>query len=187
MENLFRYFDQFTQLNARIQEVLSGLIEEVHLPKKHLLFEQGSICKDLYFIEKGAARIFYVKDGKDVTTSFGFEGRIVSAFDSIFSRNPSNYNIELLEDSKIYKLHFPDVENLFNNFPQIERLWRNIITDNFMLVEERLKLLQFNTAKEKYDQLLNQVPDIINRVSVTHLASYLGVAQETLSRIRAKF
>jgi CRP/FNR family transcriptional regulator, anaerobic regulatory protein len=150
-----------------------------------MLLRNGIVCHEFHFIAKGLARVFYYKDGKDVTAWFTSEGGIVSAIDSLFTGIPSMYNIEILEDAEIYSLQYNKLEPVFQNFPCVERLGRLLVTENYLLLDERMKLYAFCTAEERYIRLMEQIPKILQRVKLGHIASYLGISQEHLSRIRA--
>ncbi len=130
---------------------------------------------------------FYYKEGRDVTAWFASEGGIVSAIDSLFTGAPSMYNIELLENCEVYSLQYNKLEPVFDRFPVVERLGRLLVTHNYLLLDERMKLFVFCTAEERYDRLIQQIPDVFRRVRLGHIASYLGMTQEHLSRVRAGF
>lgn len=151
---------------------------------KKMLHQEGKICNSFYFIQSGALRVFYFKDGKDITAHFGFEGNGVTAVDSFVQRNSSRYNIEAIEETNLIIIQHSDWYNLLLEKPQYEKYARIFLEQVYIELAERIEHLVFQSAKERYDNLLNQFPEIINRVSLGHIASYLGITQETLSRIR---
>ncbi|WP_159471011.1 Crp/Fnr family transcriptional regulator [Dyadobacter sp. 3J3] len=110
----------------------------------------------------------------------------MSAIDSLFTGKPSQYNIEILEDSVVWSLQYHKIEPVFKKCPGVERLGRLLITNNYLLLDERMKLFAFCTAEERYERLLMQIPDILKKVKLGQIASYLGISQEHLSRIRAR-
>ena len=129
----------------------------------------------------------YYKEGKEVTAWFSAENQLISAIDSLFTGLPSMYNIEILEDSKIWSLQYNRLEPVFETFPEVERLGRLLVTQNYLLLDERMKLFAFCTAEERYERLITQIPNILQRVRLGQIASYLGISQEHLSRIRAVY
>ena len=155
--------------------------------RNSMLLRNGQVCYEFHFLVKGLARVFYYKDGRDITAWFTSEGGIVSAIDSLFTGIPSMYNIELLEDCEVYSLNYDKLEPIFEAFPTVERLGRLIVTHNYLLLDERMKLFAFCTAEERYARLIEQIPNILQRVKLGHIASYLGISQEHLSRIRAGY
>lgn len=154
------------------------------LAKYHMLHREGSICNHLFIVEKGVVRSFYYKDGKDITAHFEIENGLITAIDSFIQRKSSRYNIELLEDSEIGFIAYEDIENLIIEKPHYEKYRRLQIEQNYIELAERIENLVFNTAKERYAKLISTHPSLLQRVNLNHIASFLGITQETLSRIR---
>lgn len=185
--NFVQYINSFVPLPEIVASELLNKSRKQHLPKHYLLSEAGEICQKLYFVEKGLVRWFYYnEDGKDITDSFGVENSFITAFDSFFQRKPSRYFIELLEDSTVYSMTYTDLETLFENFPEVERVSRLILIQILEQTLDKNAALQFHNAHERYEFITQKQPDLLQRVSLGHIASYLGITQETLSRIRAK-
>jgi CRP/FNR family transcriptional regulator, anaerobic regulatory protein len=181
------YINSFVTLPANVATELLGKSRKEYLPKHYLLHKADEVCDKLYFIESGLVRWFYYSaDGKDVTDSFGGENSFITAFDSFFQRKPSRYYIELLEDSTVYSMTYDDLESAFENFPEIERVGRLILIQILEQTLDKNAALQFNNARQRYEFITKKHPDLLQRVSLGHIASYLGITQETLSRIRAK-
>lgn len=184
MDPFIFYLNSLVNLPEDAQLAINNLTVNRKLPAGSTLLFNGDICREFHFLASGLARVFYYKDGKEVTAWFAAEWGIASAIDSLFSGKPSIYNIELLEDSDIYSFQYHQLELLVKQFPIIERLGRLVVTNNYLLLDERMKLYAFCTAEERYERLLQQLPDVFLRVSLKHIASYLGISQEHLSRIR---
>jgi CRP-like cAMP-binding protein len=184
MEELYRYFDQFYLLNQASRDALEKTCSEVLLPKNELLQPFGHTCKTIYYIKSGIARIFYYKDGTDITEYFAFENNIVARVESLFTGQPSKKAIQMLEDSHLIAIHVPGLYQLYDTFPQIERLFRLIFEAGYVETVNRMESLQFHTAEERYLDLLKK-PNIIQRIPLKHIASYLGITQVSLSRIRS--
>lgn len=184
------YFINFLKTLVPLDEPVQKAINEItvckHLSAGTYLLRNGEICKEFHFVEKGLARVFYYKNGKEVTIWFTNENAIASAIDSLFTGLPSNYNIQLLEDSAIWSLQYHKIEPVFAQYPVVERLGRLLITHNYLLLDERMKLFAFCNAEERYERLIKLMPDVFNRVNLGYIASYLGITQEHLSRIRGK-
>jgi CRP-like cAMP-binding protein len=165
---------------------LEKAITREELPKNYLLHKEGTVCRKLFFIQNGLARIFYFKDGKDITTSFVNQNTFTTAVDSFFEQKPSRYNIELLEASTVSSIKYDDLMALFKESHAIERFGRMITTEFLKSFAERLTAIQFQTAAERYQALQARYPDLLTRVALGHIASYLGITQETLSRLRGR-
>jgi len=187
MNHFLDYLNKIVPLTPAVEEAISGITVFRTLPKNTMLLRNGEVCHEFHFLEKGLARVFYYKDGKEVTAWFSSENHIISAIDSLFSGLPSMYNIEIIEDSNVWSLQHQKLEPVFEKHQQVERLGRLLVTQNYLLLDERMKLFAFCTAEERYERLLLQIPDILQKVKLGQIASYLGISQEHLSRIRAGF
>lgn len=155
--------------------------------KAELLHQEGSIVRSLYFIESGLIRIFYhTTSGKDVTYGFYSEGDFVTVPESFYTQTPAKYNMEMLEDSTVYSISYTDLNTLLIDFPQMQRLENKTLQGFLLKAGERIVALQFQTARQRYDTMMEKQPDIILRAPLGTIASYLGITQETLSRIRNK-
>lgn len=187
MNPFIDYLHSLVNLSDETQQAINKITLHRRLPSGTILLFNGEVCNEFHFLASGLARVFYLKDGKDVTAWFAAEGGIASAIDSLFSGKPSMYNIELLEDSDIYSLQYRRLEPVFDEYPTVERLGRLIVTNNYLLLDERVKFFAFCTSEERYERLLQQLPDVFNRIKLGHIASYLGITQEHLSRIRSLY
>ncbi|SEI80811.1 cAMP-binding domain of CRP or a regulatory subunit of cAMP-dependent protein kinases [Dyadobacter koreensis] len=186
MNYFIDYLNQIVPLPEKSASAINEITVRRKLSLHTSLLRNGDVCREFHFIEKGIARVFYYKDGKEVTAWFAAENQIVSAIDSLFTGQPSLYNIEILEDSTVWSLQYNKIEPVFQGHPIVERLGRLLITKNYLLLDERMKLFAFCTAEERYERLLLQIPDILQRVKLGQIASYLGISQEHLSRIRGR-
>lgn len=155
------------------------------LPKGHQLVKEGQYSDKLFLILKGSAKAFYLKDGKTITDWFAFENDFICAINSYFLFIPSPHYIELLEESTLLLLHRDNMLKLCDQFHEIERLARISITKTMLQIQQRIVALQFETASQRYQNLTSIYPDIELRVPLGDIASFLGITQETLSRIRA--
>jgi CRP-like cAMP-binding protein len=151
-----------------------------------ILVRAGEYCNDIYFVESGLLRGYYYQDDKEITNWFTREGEFATNFYSFITKVPSSETIEAVEDCEMIQVPYANLQQLYRDYPETERLGR-ILTENYYIrLEERLLGLQFTTAKERYENLMKNNPGLILRAQLGHIASYLGITQETLSRIRAK-
>lgn len=184
MNPFIEHLSKLVQLSEKTQSAIKDITRVRKVAKGTLLLSNGQICTEFHFIASGLARVFYYKDGKDITAWFASENDIASAIDSLFTGTPSIYNIEIIEDSHVFSLQYDMIEPVFEAHPIVERLGRLMITHNYLLLDERMKMFAFCSAEERYELLIKQLPNIMNRVKLRHIASYLGITQEHLSRIR---
>lgn len=155
--------------------------------KSACLHEAGKIAKELYFIEKGLVRMFYHNDaGKDITYGYYTEGDFITVPDSFFTQMPSKYYMEMLEEGTLYVITFSDFNQMLIDYPVMQRLENKTLRAFLLKAGERIAALQFQSAQERYDTLMENQPSIIRRAALGTIASYLGITQETLSRIRAR-
>lgn len=166
-------------------QLLMGLLEPVQLRKGHVLLHADKIEKEVYFIEKGIARAYAEREDSEVTFWFGQEGDIVISMRSYIDQQPGYESIELLEDCILYRVHSNTLQQLFETDIAMANWGRRFAEKELIKTEERLISRQFRTATERYQELLLQQPGLLQRVSLGHIASYLGITQVSLSRIRA--
>lgn len=146
----------------------------------------GHTCRTIYFINKGVARIYYFRDDTDITESFAFENQVVVRYESLFTGRPSRKAIQVLEDTELVAIDAGKLFQLYDQYPQIERLFRRIFEAAHVETINRIESIQFHSAAERYHDLLRDMPGIVQRVPLKYIASYLGITQVSLSRIRAR-
>lgn len=183
-EIIKRITGQYAPLSPACQAALLEVVSVLSFEKGHTLVREGQYADKAFFIVEGCARAYYLKDGKDVSDWFAFEGEFISSIVSFFTHQMSPHYIELLEDAILLELSREAVEMLADQYHDFERLVRMVVTKTMLQQHERIVGLQFNTAEQRYEQLLTIRPNITQRVPLTHIASYLGITLETLSRIR---
>lgn len=152
--------------------------------KNHLLVKQHAISDYLYFIDSGSARVYYIKEEKEITEWIAMDREFFLSLTSFYLRAPSQLIIQTIEPTEIYGIHHDDLMNLVDKHRDIERLLRNMMTGGFILAQQRLLSLQFESARQRYDALMKQHPNMIQRVPLGYIASFLGITPETLSRTR---
>jgi len=154
--------------------------------KDFFLLKENTVADYLYFIEKGVARIYYYKNDREVTEWLALDNQFFSSITSFFQRNPSNLTIQVIEPSIVYGIHHDNLMSLADKYHEIERLLRKMVTTSLIYSQIRMDLIQFESAQQRYEKLLNKCPQIVQRVPLTYIASFLGITLETLSRIRSQ-
>jgi len=186
MDQLLEHLKTFYHLSTEAQLALKNCFEEIALSKNEFLLKEQKTCRHLYFLQQGALRGFYNVDGKEITHWFGFENDFVTSFHSFTTERPSIENIQLIEGCILWAISKDTLTGLFNQYHEIERLVRIAYEKYYMRLEERYVNAQFKTAAERYEDLLKNTPHIIERVPLSYVSSYLGISQETLSRVRSR-
>jgi CRP-like cAMP-binding protein len=148
------------------------------------LVKEGEFSDKLFFIHEGCVRAYYLKDGKNITDWFGFENDFICAINSYFLNIPSPHYIETIEPVTLLVIDREDVNYLCDTYHDFDRFARLAVTQTMLQLQQRIVSLQFESAQQKYDTLTKLRPDITQRVPLGHIASYLGMTLETLSRSR---
>jgi CRP-like cAMP-binding protein len=160
---------------------------EVFYKKGTHLVEQGQKCPYLFIVATGLLRMYYFDEkGNDVSHWFSPELHVMTDPKSFFENTQSRYTIEALEDTTVRRLDLHTVNTLSAEYHEIEHFARILTLRMFMELNGKLMDLQFKTAKERYLSLLSKHPGIINRVNLGHIASFIGITIQSLSRIRAE-
>ncbi|WP_324719620.1 Crp/Fnr family transcriptional regulator [Salinimicrobium sp. HB62] len=163
------------------------LFQPKKLRKRRFLLEEGETCIYTTFVEKGLLRSYTIDDkGNEHILQFALEGWWSGDLYSFLTGETSEYNIEALEDSELLLITKESWDQLLHEIPAFERYFRILIQNNLIATQRRLMGTFSTTAEERYQKLLKEFPDIIQRVPLHMIASYLGVTRETLSRIRSQ-
>ncbi len=176
--------DKYAHLNDECKLEFSNYSQILTLKKGEVLVKEGQISDKAYFIVDGSTRAYYLKDGKDITDWFAFENDFICAINSFFQNIPSPHYIEVLEETTLLVISKDDIMKLSDKYHDYERLTNRVATKTMLKLQARIVSMQFQTAEQKYQNILLAYPNITQRVSLTHLASYIGITLETLSRIR---
>lgn len=165
-------------------EVLGSILVPMRFQKGDTILEEGKVCRDLYFVEKGMVRQYYYKNKKDVTEHFSFEGRIVFCIESFLKQEPSRLIVEALESTQLYAIPYDELHQLMMRNQEMEMLYRKILEHVAISSQEHADSQRFENAAERYERLLREKPEIILRAPMIHIASFLQMTPETLSRVR---
>lgn len=164
---------------------LTALLQPVTLRKGHILLHADKVEKEVYFIEQGIVRAYAEREDSEVTFWFGQEGDVIISMRSYVDQQAGYESIELLEDCRLYRVHSDTLQQLFETDIDIANWGRRFAEKELIKTEERLISRQFRTATERYQELLHHHAGLLQRVPLGHIASYLGITQVSLSRIRA--
>lgn len=154
--------------------------------KREVFIHEGKVCSQIGFVTKGAFRLYKVIDGVEVTTYFSFENNWISAYTSFLQQAPSYITIEAIEESEVLILSYDDLQYLYQQHLVFERFGRLIAEYLVICLDERLHSLLLKTPEERYIKTLRDNSLYFERVPQHYIASYLGIAPESLSRIRKR-
>ncbi|OFV17722.1 MAG: hypothetical protein BGP15_11330 [Sphingobacterium sp. 40-24] len=164
---------------------LEQVSKKITAKRNSLLIEQDKIQKNLYFLASGLARVYYETANRQITLDFVSPGGTLISMNSYVHDTPGYENIDLLEDSVVYQIDQKQLFDLYESDIAIANWGRKMAELEFIKAEQRTMSKLFNTAQERYAELLQKYPQYIQRIKLGYIASYLGVSQVTLSRIRA--
>ena len=166
-------------------QMFSEVIRCRKFHKGDIILSDGEVCTSLAYIEKGLIRQHYVKHDKDMTEHISCEGGVVFCINSYFHGIPTNLVIEALEPTIIWEMPRDSMETLAETNADLAYLYRRFLENSLMLSQVKADLLRFESAMDRYTKLMHLFPEIIQRVPLTYVASYLKMSLETLSRVRS--
>jgi CRP-like cAMP-binding protein len=182
--DIINYFKEYHGLIIENYDLSVAFKEEVYL-KGDILLLPNNRSKKIIFIESGLLRLYYQNDDKDITFLFMDENSFSMPIESIFYDQDSKYGLQVLEDCKIRTILFEDLERLMIKFPDLEKISRKILIHALKITSDKLYAIQFQTASQRYNYMIESYPNILLRAPLGQIASYLGITQQTLSVIRS--
>ena len=189
MDILFQPFlDHFSKnlpLSDQTKVEIGRHLEILNLNKRHLLIQENQRHDFAYFVIKGAVRSFYLKDGIEVNTWFALENDMVGSLKN-FNDNPSRETMELVENSTLIAINIKKIKPLMLSNIQIANFINSIIEEYALFLEDKFYFSQMMNSIDKYLTLVDKQPQLLQRIPLTYIASFLGITRETLSRLRAK-
>lgn len=183
---LLDHFQLYINVSDALQEDLHRTMLPVSFSKGDLLHDCTKICTKSYFILSGLVRTYYLKDGIEISEYFCAEKEWVNSPKSFIERTKDIYSIDCLEDTTAYCIQVNELVYLFNTYPEMERYARLSMGTVFGHLMERIASLRFTTAREKFEHFKTVYADLYPRLPLGMVASYLGITQSTLSRLRAE-
>ncbi len=197
-EQIIRYFSQMQTvpvdaifkevvLSASEQEVIGSTFEEIPVKKGDILLHAGQSVPAQYYVFSGCLRTFYLTEaGKDITLQFAVSDWWISDYTAFFTGGKALLNIECVQNAVVYRITRENMEDLYSKIPSVESFFRVKMERFFASFQKRILSDLAMTAKEKYLTFLKTYPNIEANIKNYHLASYLGITPESLSRLRAE-
>ncbi len=164
-------------------------LESILVPRKfakgEMILKEGQICEEIFYIDKGLIRQFYIKKDKEVTEHLATEGGIIMCIESLFKEEPTKLQVESLEPSVLYALPKRKLEQVALHNVNIQILFRKILEEALIFSQLHADLVRFETAQNRYLRLCKLMPQVVLRAPLNYIANYLQMTPETLSRVRA--
>ncbi len=178
---------KFVDINQEQSTVLAGYAKPLVVKKKQLLLQEGQVCRENYFVEKGCLRMFFTDDkGAEQTTQFAIENWWITDFGSYTNGSPSQFFIQAVENSQLLSVSKSSQDEMFATLPLLERYFRRILERSFGAAQWRIRYIFSQSKEERYRHFVSLYPAFIQRIPQYMLASYLGLTPEYLSEIRKK-
>lgn len=166
-------------------DILESLLVPIKYGKGEKILQEGEICRNISYIEKGLVRQFYFKNGKEVTEHLGVDHSIFMCIESLFKEEPTRLQVEALEPTLVYALQKAKLEAAAMRNVNIQMLYRKILEESLIQSQVHADLVRFESAPNRYKRLCDLNPQVVLRAPLTYIANYLQMTPETLSRIRS--
>lgn len=176
---------QYPQLPAKERLLIENILIRKEYKKGELILREGEISHHIIFIGSGLLRQFYYKNGKDITEHFSYEGCLMMCIESLLKQEPTHLMAEALENSIVFQLPYEQLQKLMLRYREINRFYQKILEYALIVSQEKADSWRFETARERYHRLRKNHPEVIKRAPLSHIASYLLMTPETLSRVRS--
>ena len=182
---LFRYLRTIHPISNELRDYMEETLKEKHLAKKDFLLKAGQVCSNIYFVERGILRSYYFKGDKEITSVITKENEICVSATSFFSLQYGAENIQAIEDCTLYFLTHEDYQRLNTQFPEFNALCRILLEKCYSAREQRLMEFWMQPSHDRYYWLFHQSPELFQRVPAKYIASYLGITETMLSKIKS--
>ena len=186
MENLKRFSSRYQELNDEELQALENLFQPVTIKKMDHMMVEGDWIRDIFFINQGLFRSYYIKNGEEFTVGFFYAPLMFAEIFSIRKNEPTRLNLQALSEVDCYKANFQELEKLMKVYPRIKQVFFKLYEMLFVYGKKRQLSFIYESSKQRYLQFEQEFPRMIQEIPLQYIASYLGVKPETLSRIRKK-
>ena len=165
-------------------DILESVLVHRKYAKGETILAEGEVCTNIYWIVKGLVRQFYFKNGKELTEYMAAENTICMCIESLFREEPTHLQIMAVEPTVLYLIPKADLEAVAMKSVNIQILYRKILEESLILSQKHADMLRFESAQDRYQKLVRRTPELVLRVPLVYIASYLQMTPETLSRVR---
>lgn len=186
MEIVLHFLNSVYPMSTGLIDHLHSILKTKELQKRDYLLRAGHICRRISFIEQGLFRCFYLKEEHEVCSWFMKEGDIIVSVESFYRQKSSYESIQALEDCAITYIDYSELQYIYHHFPEFNFIARVLTEKYYCQSEQRLYSMRMQRSQERYDYLIEHHPELVLRVPAKYLASYLGLTEVTISKIKAR-
>ena len=186
LDRFRKKMESYASLSDDDFQRMAAMMHEKHCNRGEVLLREGQVCNKYYFIFKGSIRSFGLENGREINVKFYFEDDTAADFASFRSEQPSNFYFIAMEDSIVYYATKTEAIPVLNDGATFERFLFRFFQQLFLKEEEHSNSFKLMSPEERYNFLLEHKPEYLQRIPMVHLASYLGISRETLTRIRQR-
>lgn len=186
MEQIREYFETLVDLSPKQWEIFSSKLRKARFAKGKLLLNVGEIENYLSFIEKGIVRFYFPRTENEITFDFGFENEFISAYDSFIMQSPSIYRVETLSNTILWRISYDDLQKVYRESTVGNAIGRFAAEGLYLRKSKREKSFLTDNAEERYLKLLVDHSKLMKHIPLKHIASYIGITPQALSRIRRR-
>ncbi len=183
---LIKYCNAICPLPDELEKEILNYAEERQYKKDELILKPGVVANYASFVLKGVVRSYYLREGEEITTKFLQEGSTITSIYSFYSRKPGNEYIMALEDTTVASLHYDNMQQMYKKYLEFNVIGRVITEKYLFFLEIELYNLRKTKAEDRYQFFVKHYPELMQRVPLKYIATYLGMNLETLSRIRGR-
>lgn len=184
LDNFKTQIRKITDFSEDECSIFTPYLVKKKLKKGEYLLQEGQRVSQIAFVEKGVLRFYYLSDGKEINNHFFLENDYAVSYLDFLKGNPSRYYIQAIEDCELLTFNSKALDEAYSQSKNWERFGRIIAENAYSIATSRFESFLFFSAKERYLQMIEDYPRFIKRIPLYHLASYLGIERESLSRIR---
>jgi len=187
-QKLIQFFKNSNLVTPSAAEEIASTFSPKEIKKNSFLLKEGRVCDEYFFLEDGFIRGFANDiEGNDVTTNFYSNGQVVFEVSSFFNRTVSKENFQAVVDCEGWYINYEQLNKLFHSMHEFRDFGRSILVKGFSSLKIRMLSMITETAEQRYDTLLKTNPEIFKQAALKHIASYLGITDTSLSRIRKEY
>lgn len=186
-ELLVQRLEKLHPIDDVLKEKVAAVTKITDYKAGNYILKAGQVCDKACMVATGLVRSYYIREDKEITSRLMDEGYIATSWISFYTQKPGNEFIQAVEDTVILSIDYVDIQRLYVEYPEFNTIGRKQLEYTFFLAEQRTQMLRKHTAEEKYQFFLDNHPSMMQRVPLRQIATYLGMNEETLSRVRGKF